>query len=401
LVLVRTYGEVFRTPEFTSLFVASSVQTAASTISGLGLGTLVYSSTRSPLLSALAMFGPSIAQVAGASALLSAADRLPPRAAMTWLALVVGLGTAALAIPAMTLPWIFAIDLGLGVVSSLRGGVRFGLLNEILPPGGYLLGRSVLNMSNGLMQICGYAAGGVLVTVMSPRGTLLAGAGLYLAAAAWARLGLTRRPPRAAGRASVRQTWRTNARLLSSVPRRYIYLALWVPNGLIVGCESLFVSYSPGHAGTLFACTAVGMLAGDTLAGRFVPQRWRDLLSPWLRLLLAGPYLVFLTHPAFWLACIACTAASVGYAASLMLQQRLMALTPDDLAGHALGLQSSGTLAMQGAGAALAGLVAEQTGPGTAMAVMAAISVAVTLILAPGLRSGRKPAPVPATAPGT
>jgi predicted MFS family arabinose efflux permease len=145
----------------------------------------------------------------------------------------------------------------------------------------------------------------------------------------------------------------------------------------------------------------VGMLAGDTLAGRFVPQRWRDRLSPWLRLLLAGPYLMFLTHPAFYLACIACTAASVGYAASLMLQQRLMALTPDDLAGHALGLQSSGTLAMQGAGAALAGLVAEQTGPGAAMAVMAAISVAVTLILAPGLRSGRKPAPVPATAPGT
>jgi hypothetical protein len=50
-----------------------------------------------------------------------------------------------------------------------------------------------------------------------------------------------------------------------------------VPNGLVVGCESLFVSYSPRHAGTLFACTAVGMLAGDTLAGRFVSPRWRRL----------------------------------------------------------------------------------------------------------------------------
>jgi len=185
------------------------------------------------------------------------------------------------------------------------------------------------------------------------------------------------------------------------VSRRYVYLALWVPNGLIVGCESLFVAYSPRHAGTLFACTAVGMLAGDTLAGRFVPQRWRDRLSPWLRLLLAGPYLVFLTHPAVYLACIACTAASVGYSASLMLQQRLMALTPDELAGHALGLQSSGTLAMQGIGAALAGLVAEQAGSGTAMAVMAAISITVTLLLAPGLRSGPTATSTPSTASGT
>ncbi len=65
-----------------------------------------------------------------------------------------------------------------------------------------------------------------------------------------------------------------------------------------------------------------------------------------------------------------------------------MALTPDELSGHALGLHSSGMLAMQGVGAALAGAVAQQTSPATAMAVMAAVSLAVTLALAPGLRPG-------------
>jgi hypothetical protein len=39
-------------------------------------------------------------------------------------------------------------------------------------------------------------------------------------------------------------------------------------------------------------------------------------------------------------------AVSVGYSATFMLQQRLMALTPDDLKGHALGLHSSCMLAM-------------------------------------------------------
>jgi MFS family permease len=268
-------------------------------------------------------------------------------------------------------------------------GVRYGLLNEILPPGGYLLGRSVLNMSVGMTQICGFAVGGVLIATLSARGALLAGAGAYLAAAAIARFGLTRRRARAAGRPSITQMWRNSAQLWSYPPRRYVYLALWVPNGLIVGCESLFVSYAPRHAGLLFAFAALGMLAGDMLTGRFVPPRWRERLGAPLRLLLAAPYLAFALHPALPVAVAAIVLASVWYSASLLLQQRLMALTPASLSGHALGLHSSGMLTMQGVGATLAGAVAGLTSPGAAMAVMAMISVAVTVILAPGLRPGR------------
>jgi MFS family permease len=389
---MRTYRELFAAPEFTPLFLTSSVQVAASTMTGLALGTLVYAATRSPLLSALSIFGPSLAQMIGATALLSAADRLPPRAAMTGVALVFGLGTAAQAIPGLPVWAIFAILAGLGIIASIGGGVRYGLLNEILPRQGYLLGRSVLNMSVGITQICGFAVGGVLIATLSARGALLAGAGAYLAAAAIARSGLSRRPPRAAGRPSITQTWRNNAQLWSCAPRRYVYLALWVPNGLIVGCESLFVAYAPRHAGLLFAFAALGMLAGDTLAGRFIPSRWRERLSAPLRLLLAAPYLVFALHPGLPVAVAAVVLASVGYSASLLLQQRLMALTPDGLSGHALGLASSGTLTMQGIGAALAGAVAGLTSPGAAMAVMAMMSVTVTLILAPGLRPGRAPA---------
>ena len=388
---MRTYRELFRSPEFTPLFLTSSVQVAATTVTGLALATLVYAATRSPLLSALVMFGPSVAQMIGATVLLSAADRLPPRAAIVGIALAFAAGTVGQAIPGLPVWAIFAVAAGLGTIASLGGGVRNGLLNEILPAGGYLLGRSVLNMSVGIMQICGFAVGGVLVATLSPRGALLAGAALYLIAAATARFRLSRRPPRATGRPSVAQTWRNNARLLSWAPRRYVYLALWVPNGLIVGCESLFVPYAPRHAGLLFAFAALGMLVGDTLAGRFVPARWRERLGAPLRLLLAAPYLVFALRPALPVAVVAIVLASVGYSATLLLQQRLMALTPDELSGHALGLHSSGMLAMQGVGAAVAGAVAQQTSPGAAMAVMAALSVTVTFMLAPGLRPGRTP----------
>jgi predicted MFS family arabinose efflux permease len=133
------------------------------------------------------------------------------------------------------------------------------------------------------------------------------------------------------------------------------------------------------------------MLAGDTLAGRFVSERWRDRLGPWMRLLLACPYLLFFTHPTLAVACAVCVVASVGYCATLMLQQRLIALTPDDLQGHALGLHSSCMLAMQGVGAALAGAVAEWTSPAIGITAMAAASVAVTLALTRGLRPAATP----------
>ena len=382
---MRTYGDLFRVPEFTPLFATSALQVAASTVSGLALGTLVYTATRSPLLSALSMFGASFAQLIGAATLLSAADRLPPRAATAGLALVFGLSTAVLAVPGLPLRVLFAVILAQGLAASVGGGVRYGLLSEILPAGGYLLGRSVLNMAAGTTQICGFAAGGVLVTEMSPRGTLLAAAALYFAAAVAAHAGLTARPPRAGGRPSAAETWRTNTRLWSSTSRRGVYLALWVPNGLIVGCESLFVPYDPRHAGLLFTAAALGMLAGDTLTGRFAGQRWRRRLSTPLRLLLAAPYLLFALHPALPFAVMAAAVASIGYAAGLLLQEQLMALTPDALRGQALGLHSSGMLAMQAAGAAVAGTVAEHTSPGTAMTVMAVVSLVVTLVLAPRL----------------
>ncbi|MEV6109618.1 MFS transporter [Streptomyces sp. NPDC051940] len=383
---MRTYRELFRQPQFTPLFATAVVHSAAQTMGGLALATLVYRATESPLLSALSMFGTAFTQVIGATFLMSAADRLPPRAAMSGIALVFALGAAVLALPGLPVWGVFVVLLGQGVVGSVGGGVRYGLLTDVLPPDGFVLGRSVLNMANGTMQVCGFAVSGLLVVVLSPRATLVLCAALFALAAGVARFGLRRRAPRVAGRPSVRETWRVNAVLWSSVPRRYVFLAGWVPNGLVVGCEALFVSYEPENAGLLFSAAAAGMLAGDTVLGRFVPPALRERLAAPLRLLLAAPYLVFFLSPPLPVAMLAALCASVGFAASLLLQERLMALTPRELSGQAMGLQTAGMLTMQGVGAALAGGVAQLLSPAAAMSVMAAASVAVTLALAPGLR---------------
>ncbi|AVV42117.1 MFS transporter [Streptomyces sp. ID05-04B] len=384
------YRPLFRTPEFTPLFLSSAAHTAASTVGGLALGTLVYRATDSPLLSAMSMFGPSLAQVLGATLLLSGSDRLPPRATLAGISLGFAVTTVVLAAPGLPVPGVLAVVLLQGLIASLGGGVRWGLLNEILTKDGYLPGRSLFNILSGLTQIAGYAVGGILVSALSARRTLLLAALLYAVAAAVARLGLTARPPRAAGRPSAAATRRTNAVLWSSRPRRLTYLGLWLPNGLVVGCEALFVPYAPGAAGTLFACAALGMLVGDVTIGRLVPATVRTRLATPLLLLLAAPYALFALHPALPLAAACAALASVGFGASLVQQERLMALTPPELSGHALGLHSSGMLTMQGVSAALAGTAAQLTSPGTAMTAMALTSVAVTLALHGAGRAGER-----------
>ncbi|POX65292.1 MFS transporter [Streptomyces sp. Ru62] len=395
------YRPLFRTPEFTPLFLGAAAQTAAGTVGGLALGTLVHRATGSPLLSALSMFGPSLAQVLGATFLLSGADRLPPRTTLAAISLAFAAGTAVQALPGLPLGALFTVVLVLGLVASLGGGVRWGLLNEILAKDGYLPGRSLFNMMSGLMQIAGFATGGALLAIFSPRACLLLAVALYLTAALVLRLGLTARPPRATGRLSPSATWRANAELWSSRPRRLTYLGLWLPNGMVVGCESLYVSYAPHAAGTLFACAALGMFAGDVTVGRLLRPAVRRRLATPLLLLLATPYLLFFAHPPVPVAVVCVTVASAGFGAGLVQQERLMSLTPGDQAGQALGLHSAGMLTFQGVSAALAGAVAQFTSPATAMTVMATGSLCVTLALATA--AGRVPArsrPEPVREPG-
>ncbi|WP_422774017.1 MFS transporter [Plantactinospora sp. WMMC1484] len=396
---MRTYRELFRVPEFRPLFLLIATQIAGTTVNGLALGTLVYSATGSPLLAAISIFGPSFAQVVGATTLLSVADRVPPRAALAGVALVLGAGALVLALPGMPIWALFVVIFFMGLAGSMGGGVRWGLLGEILPEGGYLLGRSVINMSVGAMQISGFALGGALLTVATPRQVLLIGATLYLTAALVARFGLGRRPPRAVGRPSVRRTWQVNVRLWAAPARRYVYLSLWLPNGLVVGCEALFIPYAPEAAGALFVAGALGMLAGDTTVGRFVPAGWRRRLVTPLQLLLGVPYLLFALPIPLPVAALAAAVASAGFGAGVLLQQRLVDLTPADMRGQALGLHSSGMLTMQAVAATLAGAVAQYLPVGATMATMALLSVTVVLLLRPGLRtSAAARTPEPAAA---
>jgi MFS family permease len=397
---MRTYRELLGVAEFRALFGVACLRYVGATVTGIALGTLVYARTGSPLLSALSMFGPSAAQVLGAATLLSWADRVRPRAALVTIGGSYTAVALLLAVP-WSVGWLLAVALLSGLIGSVDGGIQWGLVREVVPANGYVLARSAFTVAAGFTQILGFGAGGVLVNVVGSRPTLLIAAGAFAASSLAARLGLRDRPRRAGDRASVRTTWRDNRRLLGTPERRALYLMMWVPNGLVVGCEALFIPYSPRWAGLLMCGAALGMLAGDLLVARVLRPAARSRFAAVLRLVLAAPYLPFALGLPLPVAVVAVAVASVGYAAGLLLQQRLLAIVPDELSGHTLGLHSAGMLTTQALAAALAGALAEVLPPATAMTVLAAASVAVTLAMARRLRAGDRWLATAGTAPST
>jgi MFS family permease len=395
---MRTYRELFSLGEFRVLFTTTSLNVAAGSVASLALGTLAYRETGSPLLSSFVMFGGPLVRLCTSWFLLSLADLWRPRTAM---ALAAGVGVVAdlaQAIPDMAMAVRIVVLVVPWILLSAMSGSMVALVADIVPEGSFVFARATMNIAVGVMQIVGYGTGGLLLLAFSTSQLFLGAAACSFLALLLVRFGLGDHPPRATGRA-VQRSKAVNGLLLRSPVLRPVYLSLWVPNGLVVGCEALIVPYAGSRAGFLFAATALGMLAGDVLMGRVIPPRWRDRLVEPARFLLAVPWLFFVLHPGIVLAFLLSAVASVGYCASLPLQERLVTRTAPDIRGHTLGLHSLGMMSMQGVGALLAGGVATLLGSdshaaGLAIGVMAAASVLVTLSLVPGLQRSRAGSPV-------
>ncbi|SOE01264.1 MFS transporter [Blastococcus haudaquaticus] len=381
-----TYRALFAQPEFRALWTSTALSTVAATMSSLALATVVHRETGSALLTAVAMFGPSIAQVLGATTLMSAADASPPRRSLS----IVGALTAA-ALGLQTVPGLdtttrLLLVLSAAYVLSVGSGVRWGLLSEIVPTESFPLARSTMNVAVGAFQIVGFATSGVLLSTLDAPQVFLLATLAAVVAVPVLRFGIAERPPRRTARAGLRETWRGNRDLLAHRHTRTLVLALCLPNGLVVGCEALFVPYAAEQAGWLLAAGAVGMMTGDLVVGRFLSPAARRRTSTALRLLLAAPFLAFALDPGLPLAVLLVGIATVGYAASLTQQEWLVALTAPALRGQVLGVESSVRMTLQGVCAVLAGGLADIIPVGVAMSALAATSLVVSLALTPALR---------------
>ncbi len=268
------YGPVFAVREFRAVFVAHALSLLGVVVSEIALTVLVYELTGSPLLSALTFALGLLPYLVGGTLLSGIADRYPPRRVLVVCDLVCAGCAALMALPATPVAALLVLRCVIAVVSPVFSGTRMATLTDILGDGDlFVLGRSLLRIVSQSAVLVGFGLGGVLLTVVSPRGALAVTLGTFLASALLLRLGTRRRPARAGGGALVRYSLCGARQVLGDRRMRALLLLLWVPPMFVVAPEALAAPYADeagvGAAwiGLLMCAMPVGTIAGELYAG--------------------------------------------------------------------------------------------------------------------------------------
>jgi MFS family permease len=397
------YRDAFASAEFRVLFGTFVGSMLGRVMTGLALTVLVYRQTGSPLLSGLTFALEFLPYLFGGTLASGLVDRVPPRRLMAGCDLISAVGVAVMAIPCVPLPVLLALLFGVGLVMPMSAGTRSGLLPEIMAPGAVVPARSLFRLVSQGGQVAGYAMGGVLLAVTTPRQLVLAGAALLLACAVALRTGLASRPPRTGHTLSVAaDSLRGLADLMRRPPIRRLMLMTWLVPMLSVVPESLaapavvHLGEPSSAAGWWLAAGAGGSIAGEIIGVWVIPNRHRTRLVRPLAAVLFLPTLLFVTAPPFPLALALLAMSGVFSTYALGLDQLLLEVTPAALLTRAFTVNSTGLMTLQGLGFALGGALGELMPPHLAIALSAAAGLTVVA----ALRSPRSfTTPTPAGTP--
>lgn len=134
----------------------------------LTLGVMMFDQTRSPLLTALVMFGRPLVQLVTSCYLLASSDLVRPRTAMMMTGVVAACVDSTQVIP--SLPWWIRFVLVAVRHSALAAtsGTTIALLSDIVPKEAFVLGPATLNMTVSTVQVAGNALGVILLTWVAP-----------------------------------------------------------------------------------------------------------------------------------------------------------------------------------------------------------------------------------------
>jgi predicted MFS family arabinose efflux permease len=408
----RGYRQVLAVGEFRAIFAAHVISFSGDVIAQLALAVLVFERTGSALGSSLTFALGFVPHVFGGTLLSSVADRFPVRRTLIGCDLASAGLVALMALPGLPVPLLLGLLLPLGAIAPVFGGARAASLPDVLGGEAFALGRSLLRMVAQTSQIGGFALGGLLLALLSPRPLLLLDAASFVASAVLLRVGTRERPPRAdlpaagAARRSVARDSLAGVRLtLASARLRPLLLFYWLPPAFTVAPEALAAPYvaqlggSPAAVGLLLAAAAAGSVAGMLTAGAWLgPSRRLRLVVP-LASWTFVPLLGFAARPGLIPAMALLALSGLGWAYSIGLDQRLLEATPEHLRGRTLSLATSGLMLANGLGFAAAGAAAELASP---QAVIVASSLAgllaVTLLARPIAANIRQAARHPSTA---
>ncbi|MHB9758764.1 MFS transporter [Streptomyces sp. BYX5S] len=364
------YTRLFRIAEFRAVFVAHAASLLGVVVAEISLTVLVYGLTGSPLLSALTFTLGFLPYLVGGTLLSGIADRFPARRVLVGCDLVCAGCALLMALPATPVGGLLALRCVIALVSPVFNGTRMATLTDVLGDGDlFVLGRSLLRIVSQSALLVGFGLGGVLLTVVTPRGALTVTVVTFLCSATLLRLGTKARPARERDRdkegALLRYSLAGARQVLGHRRIRALLLLLWLPPMFVIAPEALAAAYAdeigagPAAVGLLMCAMAVGTVASELAAGSLLSPSARSRIALPLASVTLLPLAGYALVPGTAWAVVILLLAGAGSAYTLGLDRWFVEAVPEELRGRAMTLHNAGLMTIQGVGTALAGAAAE------------------------------------------
>ncbi|MFF4660661.1 MFS transporter [Streptomyces sp. NPDC001381] len=360
------YRRVFAVAEFRFVFAAHALSLLGVVVSELALTVLVYGLTGSPLLSSLVLALGFLPHLVGGALLSGVADQYPPRGVLVVCDLLCAACAGAMALPGTPIAVLLVLRCLIAVTAPVFTGTRTATLADILGDGDlFVLGRSLLRIVSQGALLIGFGLGGVLLTVVSPRGALVVTVCTFASSALLLRFGTRRRPAWTGKGALVRNSLSGTRQVLEDRRTRAVLLLTWGPPLFVVAPEALAAAFADeigvGAAGVglLMCAMPVGTIAGELIAGALFSPAARARIT--LPLAASGllPLLAVPVLPGLGWVLLALALTGIAGAYTLGLDQWFVRAVPEELRGRAMTAQTAGLMTTQGGGMALAGAAAE------------------------------------------
>jgi predicted MFS family arabinose efflux permease len=366
-----TFIDVLRVREFRVLWLADAQSTVGDQLARVALSVLVFERTSSAILTALTYALTFLPAVVGGALLSGLADRLPRRRVLIACDLIRAVLFAAMALPRMPF-WLLAILLVLAVLTeSPFTAAESALIPTILPDDDlYVVGTGLRTITNQLAQLAGFGCGGLIIALIGARSGLSLDAVTFLLSSVLIWVGVHARPastPDVEHGELLSFGWpalRSGLRLVFGDPRLRTLLGMSWLAGLYVIPEGVAPPYAKAihHGATavgfLMASMPAGVALGTYLFVRWVPSSARSRLMGPLGAASGLPLVACWLLPVLPLSLLLWGVSGLFFCYQVQVFTEFVRAVPDNQRGQAVGIASSGLLAVQGIGVLLGGLVA-------------------------------------------
>jgi len=361
-----TYRSLFAVREFRYLYPGMALSYLGDQFAKIAVAVLVFDRTGSAFVTAVA-YASSMLPALGGPLLGAYADRLPRKRVLIACDLVRAVLVAVLVTPGLPIWLAIGLLYVLHLFTSPFTAARAALMPEVLAGDAYVTGNGLTNVTFQLSQLVGLAVGGVMVTVVHPRGALALDAVTFAASAVLIVVGVRARPAPSRGaagasRPSLLQDTKDGARYVFSDPwLRNCLLVVWAASTFAFAFEGIAYPYAKelhggsATAGVMLASTALGFTLGAILLTRVVSPATRDrLLAPFAVAASAVLVLAF-AGPPLWAVLAILFVTGIGASFSAPLNAIFVRRVAAEYRGRAMGVAIAGITAGQGLGFLLAG----------------------------------------------